>query len=136
MREPSAAQDSPDTGCVWSVQSSEAELWDVWADIDCNDGLLLMDRGGPESSPPLHTYSIHSYRGDLAGIEPATSGPDTGCVWSVQSSEAELWDVWTDIDCNDGLLLMDGKSITPAWKFQVTLKTLMICFRCFSSGWS
>jgi len=36
------------------IQSSEAELWDVWTDIDCNDGLwtdidcndglLLMDR--------------------------------------------------------------------------------------------
>ncbi|XDV24855.1 hypothetical protein PO909_028894, partial [Leuciscus waleckii] len=33
-------------------------------------------------------------------------------VHHIQSSEAELWDVWTDIGCNDGLLLMD--SITPA----------------------
>ncbi|KAK7149853.1 hypothetical protein R3I94_009234 [Phoxinus phoxinus] len=28
-----------------------------------------------------------------------------GCVWSVRSPEAEIWDVWTDIHCNDGLLL-------------------------------
>ncbi|KAK7130023.1 hypothetical protein R3I93_019610 [Phoxinus phoxinus] len=37
------SQDSLNTGCVWSVQSSEAEIWDVWKDIRCNDGLLLMD---------------------------------------------------------------------------------------------
>ncbi|KAK7149943.1 hypothetical protein R3I94_009302 [Phoxinus phoxinus] len=72
-------------GCVWSVQSSCLEV--VWTDIDCNDGLLLLDgsitpaghldgvRGGPDSSPSLHTHTIHSYRGDLAGIEPATCEP-------------------------------------------------------------
>ncbi len=27
-------------GCVWT----EAELWDVWTDFDCNDGRLLKDR--------------------------------------------------------------------------------------------
>ncbi|XDV24854.1 hypothetical protein PO909_028893 [Leuciscus waleckii] len=92
MRKPSMSQDSPNNGCVWSVQSSEAELWDVWTDIHCNDGLLLMDsitpaghcdgvRGGPETSPPLHTYTIHSYRGDLAGIEPATSETMRQCSY-------------------------------------------------------
>ncbi|KAG1952746.1 hypothetical protein F2P79_009619 [Pimephales promelas] len=37
------------------IQSSEAELWDVWTDIDCNDGLLLMDRQTPAS---LHRTSV------------------------------------------------------------------------------
>ncbi|KAK7129671.1 hypothetical protein R3I93_019344 [Phoxinus phoxinus] len=32
-------------------------------------------RGGPDASPSLHTHTIHSYRGDLAGLEPATSEP-------------------------------------------------------------
>ncbi|KAG1932437.1 hypothetical protein F2P79_021001 [Pimephales promelas] len=75
------------------IQSSEAELWDVWTDIDCNDGLLLMDSitpaadcpgssGGrpywyppPLGAPLTHSHNIHSYRGDLAGIKPATSEP-------------------------------------------------------------
>ncbi|KAG1932467.1 enoyl-CoA hydratase/isomerase family protein [Pimephales promelas] len=33
----------------------------------------------------------------------------------IQSSEAELWDVWTDIDCNDGRLLMDSSGGRPYW---------------------
>lgn len=31
-------------GGVWSVQSTEAELWDMWTDIHSNDGHLLLDR--------------------------------------------------------------------------------------------
>ncbi|KAL1275542.1 hypothetical protein QQF64_035165 [Cirrhinus molitorella] len=38
-----------------------------------------------------------------------TPRSEEGCVWT----EAELWDVWTDVDCNDGHLLID-RSITPA----------------------
>ncbi len=30
-------------GCVWA-QSTEADLWDEWTDIRCNDGHQLMDR--------------------------------------------------------------------------------------------
>ncbi|KAK7149727.1 hypothetical protein R3I94_009132 [Phoxinus phoxinus] len=68
MREPSMTQDSLNTGCVWSVQSSEAEIWDVRTDIHCNDGLLLMD--GQSITPAGHRSdpSIHSYCGDLAGL--------------------------------------------------------------------
>ncbi|KAG1932471.1 hypothetical protein F2P79_021029 [Pimephales promelas] len=54
MREPSAAQDSPVKGMCLDhyIQSSEAELWDVWTDIDCNDGLLLMDSITPAADCP------------------------------------------------------------------------------------
>ncbi|KAK2892927.1 hypothetical protein Q8A67_012915 [Cirrhinus molitorella] len=33
-------------GCVWT----EAELWDVWTDVDCNDGHLLIDRASDRDS--------------------------------------------------------------------------------------
>ncbi|ROL52592.1 hypothetical protein DPX16_7328 [Anabarilius grahami] len=42
---------------VWSIQSSEAELWVVWTDIDCNDGLLLMDR--------IKVWSVQSSEAEL-----------------------------------------------------------------------
>ncbi|KAK7129906.1 hypothetical protein R3I93_019524 [Phoxinus phoxinus] len=31
-------------------------------------------------------------------------------VHYIQPSEAERWDMWTGIGCNDGLLLMDSKT--------------------------
>ncbi|XDV24707.1 hypothetical protein PO909_028805 [Leuciscus waleckii] len=77
MREPSMTEDSPNNGCVWSVQSSEAELWDVWTDIHCNDGLLLMDsitaaghcdgvRGGTRNIP-APSYIHHSLISQRSG---------------------------------------------------------------------
>ncbi|KAK7149822.1 hypothetical protein R3I94_009211 [Phoxinus phoxinus] len=127
-------------GCVWSVQSSEAEIWDVWTDIHCNDGLLLMD-GQRHSPKPLRGEEVMAnhptrfkpwYTVNRASDAHKQTKPthaaikcrnrvsrdsNPGCVWSVQSSEAEIWDVWTDIHCNDGLLLMDGSaSLTLQWE--------------------
>ncbi|RXN17730.1 hypothetical protein ROHU_026577 [Labeo rohita] len=73
--------DVQNKGCVLP----EAEFWDVWTDLDCNDGHPLVD-------------SCHLQKLDFYDRK-----TNKRCVLT----EAEFWDVWTDIDSNDGHLLMD-----------------------------